>query len=158
MTMMTTIMTAIHLVGCVMLCGFGFVRIRAVLVCTITSVHRKSISGYWLIFYMFDCFIVLFFARQAHASDITDEEEEESIAGRSLNDDDSSIGLEAEETDRSHATPVSGDISTASAMAINSLFDTELVSKRFCVLCYFLWSCAVHTIMTKYHHLISSGG
>ena len=87
---------------------------------------------------MFDCFIVLFFARQAHASDITDEEEEESIAGRSLNDDDSSIGLEAEETDRSHATPVSGDISTASAMAINSLFDTELVSKRFCVLCYFL--------------------
>merc|ERR1719198_1061876 len=62
----------------------------------------------------------------AHASDITDEEEEESIAGRSLNDDDSSIGLEAEETDRSHSTPVSGDISTASAMAINSLFDTEL--------------------------------
>ena len=81
-------------------------------------------------FYMFEC--VLFLRLEAHASDITDEEEEESIAGRSLNDDDSSIGLEAEETDRSHSTPVSGDISTASAMAINSLFDTELVSKRFC--------------------------
>lgn len=65
--------------------------------------------------------------KQAHASDITDEEEEESIAGRSLNDDDSSIGIETEESDRAHATPMNGDISTASAMAINSLFDTELV-------------------------------
>ena len=73
-------------------------------------------------------FVSLFRLRQqAHASDITDEEEEESIAGRSMNDDDSSIGLETEESDRVQATPVAGDISTANAMAINSLFDTELV-------------------------------